>query len=65
MNGLDLDVNADDIGFLQTLVLHRLADLAAIVAEDPLGRTAVDPDIHRQIKCMVRSIERNCGLATT
>ncbi len=66
MNCIEPDVNrADEIGYLQSASLHRLKDLADLVSEDPASRVSVDAEMHRQIKCVILSIERNCGFATT
>ncbi len=64
MSCIEPDTNpSDDVGFLQTSALHRLVDLAALVSEDPVSRAWVDVEIFRQMKCVLRSIERNCGFA--
>ncbi len=60
---IEPDTNpADDVGFLQTAILHRAVDLAVRVSDDPVGRACVDPEIYRQTMCAMRCIARNCGL---
>ncbi len=66
MSCIEPDTNsADEVGFLQSSALHRLMDLAVRVSEDPVGRAWVDPEMHRQMKCAIRAIERTCGLANS
>ena len=64
MSCIEPDTNsADDIGDLQTTVLFRAMDLAVRVSEDPIGRSCIDPEIHRQTLCAMRAIARSCGFA--
>lgn len=62
MSCIEPDTNPDDdIGGLQAMVLHRATDLAQRVSEDPVDRSRVDPEMHRQTMCAMRAIARNCG----
>lgn len=66
MSCIESDRNStDDVGNLQASALHTLMDLAELVSQDCVSQIAVDPEMHRQMKTAIRSIERNCGFANT